>query len=122
MISGFERDADDTLNNGVEHSSRTRFTAALGRPGFFGSSAIPKTRQQVLDLQTQAPSGRPYWARLSSGMNLYCDARDGSIAQASAFLAKHGGPALMLATILATVVPLAGAETGALWAVCILFV
>ena len=76
-------------NTGVLGSSRPRFE---GRPGFLGSSAIPKTRRQRLDLQTHAPSGRLNLTRISSGMNLYCDGRLGSSKQAVAFLPWQGGP------------------------------
>ena len=93
--AGFERTALEVSKPGVRQSSRTRFPGALGRPGGFGSSAMPKTHQQSFDLQTQAPSGRPCWARSSAGMYLYCDGRLGSAAQASAFLPKQGGPAGM---------------------------
>ena len=90
---GFEREDTDTFKTGVMLSSRARFTAALGRPGGFGSSAMPKTRQHNFDLQTQAPGGRPNFSQISVGMYLYCDSRLGSAAQASAFLPKQGGPA-----------------------------
>ena len=74
-------------NTGVLGSSRPRFE---GRPGFLGSSAIPKTRRQRLDLQTHAPSGRLNLMRISSGIFLYCDGRLGSSAQAVAFLPWQG--------------------------------
>ena len=96
MIAGFEREIEGILKTGVEHSSRARFATELGRPGGFGSSAMPKTRQQCLDLKTQAVSGRPCWARMSAGMYLYCDGRVGSAAQAAALpwisMDIHGYP------------------------------
>ena len=96
MIAGFEREAADVVETGVGHSSRARFTAALGRPGGFGSSAMPKTRQQGFDLHTHEPGGSPNLTQISGGISLYCDGRLGSAAQAAAFLATQGGPAPIL--------------------------
>ena len=70
-IDGFERDDVDPLNTGVRQSSRARFTAALGRPGGFFGSAMPKKRQQSFYLQTQEPGGRPNLSQISDGMSLY---------------------------------------------------
>jgi hypothetical protein len=95
-IAGFEREAADVVETGVGHSSRARFTAALGRPGGFGSSAMPKTRQQGFDLHTHEPGGSPNLTQISGGISLYCDGRLGSAAQAAAFLATQGGPAPIL--------------------------
>ena len=92
-IDGFERDDVDPLNTGVRQSSRARFTAALGRPGGFFGSAMPKKRQQSFDLQTQEPGGRPNLSQISAGMSLYWLGRLGLAAQASACLPKQGGPA-----------------------------
>ena len=89
-IAGFERELEDVLKTGVEHSSRARLTTALGRPGALGGSAMPKCRQQSLDLQTAAFSGRPCFSRTSAGMSLYCDGLLGSAAQAGACLAQQG--------------------------------
>ena len=92
-IDGFERDDVEPLNTGVRQSSRARFTAALGRPGGFFGSAMPKKRQQSFDLQTQEPGGRPNLSQISDGMSLYWLGRLGLAAQASACFAKQGGPA-----------------------------
>ena len=92
-IDGFERDDVEPLNTGVRQSSHGRFTAALGRPGGFFGSAMPKKRQQSFDLQTQEPGGRPKLSQISAGMYLYWLGRLGLAAQATASFAKQGGPA-----------------------------
>ena len=91
--AGFEREDVETPNTGVRQSSRARFTAALGRPGGFFGSAMPKKRQQSFDLQTQEPGGRPDLSQISDGMSLYWLGRLGLAAQAPACFAKQGGPA-----------------------------
>ena len=53
-----------TLQQGLQHG-RTCLKMVSGRPGGFGSSAMPKTRQQCFDLQTQAPGGRPNLSQIS---------------------------------------------------------
>ena len=74
--AGFDR-ADNVAKYMVGDVAGSSRPLLLGRPGGLGSSAMPKARQQGMDLHTQAPSGRLYLARISPGIALYCDCRDG---------------------------------------------